>query len=89
MNERTSKRGARIAAKILAMKPDHPHARCFALWNQITVWEDFCAWSDIRALAAFCHTQTADKAKRKKSRRSYVALSPRPSPRAKRKGGRT
>lgn len=84
MNERTSKRVAKIAGRVLALR-----GRLQVLPSGRLC--DYCfgpgiKWSDIRALAASCLTQTADKPKRKKPRRPYVAPSPRPAPRAKRKG---
>lgn len=56
-NERTSKRVAKIAAGILALKK--PASEC-CVWTDggKAVW---IMWSDIRALAASCLTQAADK----------------------------
>ena len=67
-NERTSPRVARIAAKVLAMQNDlslelyeHPH-------DQGPVMTSL-KWRDIRALAASCLTQAADKPKRAAAKR--------------------
>ena len=61
-NEQTSPRVAKIAAKVLAMQNDlnlelyeHPHGQGPVITS--------LKWRDIRALAASCLTQAADKPK--------------------------
>ena len=71
-NERTSNRVARIAGKILAIKAVETHA---TLWGvEKTEFGDenglvWIKWSDIRAIAASCLTQTRNKPKRRKVRK--------------------
>lgn len=64
-NERTSPRVAKLAARILALKPyfevfpvSHKTGRGMDLW--------VINWSDLRALAGSCLTQAPDKPKAKK-----------------------
>ena len=67
-NEKTSPRVAKIAAKVLAVRTKTP-AKDLGI-----VAHDgsgvVIRWSDIRALAASCLTQAADKPKRKAVKRS-------------------
>jgi len=62
-NERTSARVARIAAKVMVSCRGIPS-------NRILVYErkakDDITWGHLRALAASCLTQTADKPKKAK-----------------------
>ncbi|HQS15009.1 hypothetical protein [Reyranella sp.] len=67
-NERTSPRVVKVAAKVLAMQNDlnlelyeHPHGHGPVMTS--------LKWRDIRALAASCLTQTADKPKRAAAKR--------------------
>lgn len=70
MNEKTSKRVARIAGRILRVAAaQKPLAR-----EDISVWSTFgwihlCSFGDLKALAASALTQTADK-KRKGKRKA-------------------
>lgn len=68
-NERTSPRVAKIAAKVLAME----NAGDLELYEHIggrVAKRTGLYWRDIRALAASCLTQAADKPKRAPARRS-------------------
>lgn len=66
MNERTSKRVAKIAGRVLAIKTIDTYT---VLWGEEDGYPHNIAfpWKDIRALAASCLTQTPDKPKKVKS----------------------
>lgn len=67
-NERTSKRVATIAGKLLRVKAKRGTA--FYAWCDTELVE--VKWSDIRALAASALTQAADKTSRKAARKRAV-----------------
>lgn len=70
-NEKTSKRVAAIAGKVLAVKPETPGETTWIITDTKTGNIVTFYWRDIRALAASALTQAPDKKapKAKKARR--------------------
>lgn len=66
-NERTSKRVAKIAGRILAMNV--AQRTDVSVADRCVSGITFINWSDIRALAASALTQTRDKPKAKRRRK--------------------
>lgn len=66
-NERTSKRVAKIAGRILAMDVQRQTNVCVA--DRVVGGLTFLPWSDIRALAASALTQAPERKTKRKVRR--------------------
>lgn len=78
-NEHTSKRVARIAARILRQRPRNGERAVVYLVTRSRgdLWQKFL-WSDIRALAASCLMQAPDrKSPKTKKRKPISKLDPR------------